>query len=65
MATKTPIKALFKGKESYKEELAEGKAIKSGKITPQQYARGEKMEDMKKAKSAPAKGKAPPFMKKK
>lgn len=63
MATKNPVKSLFKGKESYKEELAEGKAIKAGKITPQQYARGEKMEDMKKGK-APAKGK-PPFMKKK
>ena len=37
-------KKLFGGKESYKEELAEAKAIKSGKITPQQYARGEKSE---------------------
>jgi hypothetical protein len=35
---------LFKGKETYKEELAEGKAIKSGKITPQQYAKGEESE---------------------
>lgn len=64
MATKN----LFKGKETYKEELAEGKAIKSGKITPQQYARGEKSEDaMKKMKSgkAPAKGKMPAFMMKK
>lgn len=64
MAMKPAVKALFKGKETYKEELAEGKALKSGKITPQQYARGEKMEDMKKGKAAPAKGK-PPFMKKK
>lgn len=40
MATKN----LFKGKETYKEELAEAKAIKSGKITPQQYAKGEKSE---------------------
>lgn len=40
MATKN----LFKGKETYKEELAEGKALKSGKITPQQYARGEEKE---------------------
>lgn len=48
MASST-IGKLFKGKDSYKEELAEGKAIKSGKITPQQYARGEKMEDAKKA----------------
>ena len=65
MATKN----LFKGKETYNEELAEGKAIKSGKITPQQYARGEKSEDamkgMKSGKAAPAKGKMPAFMMKK
>jgi hypothetical protein len=35
---------MFKGKESMKEELAEAKAIKSGKITPMQYAKGEKSE---------------------
>jgi len=35
---------LFAGKETYKEELAEGKAIKSGKITPEQYAKGEEKE---------------------
>ena len=35
---------LFAGKETYKEELAEGKAIKSGKITPEQYAKGEGKE---------------------
>ena len=40
MATKN----LFKGKETYKEELAEAKAIKSGKITPKQYAKGEQSE---------------------
>lgn len=38
---------LFKGKDDYKEELKEAKAIKSGKITPQQYAKGEKMEEPK------------------
>ena len=38
------LKNLFKGKESYGEELKEAKAIKSGKITPQEYAKGEKME---------------------
>ena len=43
MATKE-MKKLFKGKESYAEELKEAKAIKSGKITPQEYAKGEKME---------------------
>jgi len=38
------LKKLFKGKETYKEELKEGKAIKSGKISPKQYAEGEGME---------------------
>ena len=38
------LKKLFKGKETYKEELKEGKAIKAGKITPEQYAKGEEME---------------------
>jgi len=42
------MKKLFKGKESMKEELAEAKAIKSGKITPMEYAKGEKMEGHKK-----------------
>lgn len=41
-------KSLFKGKESMGEELKEAKAIKSGKITPMQYAKGEKSEPMKK-----------------
>jgi hypothetical protein len=45
------LKKLFKGKDTYKEELKEGKAIKSGKLTPQQYAKGERMEDSKKMKS--------------
>jgi hypothetical protein len=45
------LKKLFKGKETYSEELKEGKAIKSGKLTPQQYAKGERMEDKKKMKS--------------
>lgn len=42
------MKKLFKGRESYSEELKEARAIKAGKITPEQYARGEKMEDAKK-----------------
>jgi hypothetical protein len=46
MATKGM--GLFKGKETYGEELKEAKAIKSGKLTPQQYAKGEKSEDMMK-----------------
>ena len=36
--------SLFKGKETYGEELKEARAIKSGKITPEEYAKGEKME---------------------
>ena len=44
-------KNLFKGKESMKEELAEAKAIKSGKITPMQYAKGEKSEKVHKMNS--------------
>ena len=42
------FKSLFKGKETYGEELKEAKAIKSGKISPQQYAKGEDMEKTKK-----------------
>lgn len=45
---KDKLKSMFKGKETYAEELKEAKAIKSGKITPQEYARGEKMEGHKK-----------------
>ena len=51
------LKKLFKGKETYKEELKEGKAIKSGKISPEQYAKGEEMEKkMKKGGKCYAKG---------
>jgi hypothetical protein len=46
-------KKMFGGKESMKEELAEAKAIKSGKISPMQYAKGEKSEPaMKKGGAA-------------
>lgn len=38
-------KKLFGGKESYAEELKEAKAIKSGRITPQEYAREERKEE--------------------
>lgn len=41
---KSNLKSLFKGKESYGEELKEAKAIKSGKISPQEYAKGEESE---------------------
>ena len=37
-------KKLFGGKETFKEELNEAKAIKSGKISPFQYAKGEEGE---------------------
>ena len=38
------LKKLFKGKDTHAEELKEARAIKSGKITPEEYAKGEKME---------------------
>ena len=38
---------LFKGKETYGEELKEAKAVKSGKITPAEYAKGEGKEEAK------------------
>ena len=38
---------LFKGKETFGEELKEAKAIKSGKISPREYAMGEKSEGKK------------------
>lgn len=37
-------KQLFGGKESYSEEMKEAKAVKSGRISPAQYARGEEAE---------------------
>lgn len=52
-------KPLFGGKESYSEELREAKAIKSGKISPQQYAKGEKSEESKMAKKKFADGGMP------
>lgn len=50
-AKKVDLKKLFKGKDTKGEELKEAKAIKSGKITPMQYAKGEKSEPMKKMKA--------------
>ena len=38
------MKKLFTGKESRKEEMAEAKAIKSGRVTPAQYASREAKE---------------------
>lgn len=55
---RTNLKALFKGKDKPKEELAEANALKPGRITPAQYAKGETMEDaMKKKPTAFAKKK--------
>ena len=39
--------ALFKGKESFGEELKEAKALKSGKISKKQFVKGEKSEGHK------------------
>lgn len=41
---KVASKKLFGGKETFKEELKEAQAIKSGKISPMQYAKGEESE---------------------
>lgn len=46
---KRDLKKLFRGKDTVGEELKEAKAIKSGKITPMQYAKGEKMEKPEKS----------------
>ena len=58
------MKNMFKGKESYGEEMKEAKAIKSGKITPKQYAMGEKSEMKMKKGGMPMKDGKPSFMKK-
>ena len=47
---KNPM-SLFKGKDNYAEEIKEARAIKSGRISPEDYAKGEKKEEsMKGAK---------------
>lgn len=48
--------ALFKGKETKAEEMKEAKAVKSGKLSPAQYAKGEAKEGH--GKGAFSKGKA-------
>jgi len=40
----TMVSKLFKGKETPAEEKKEAKALKSGRISPKQYAAGEKSE---------------------
>ena len=44
---KAKLNKLFKGKDTYGEEVKEARAIKSGKITPEEYAKGERMEKAK------------------
>lgn len=56
MATKKMTTKMFKGKETPAEERKEAKALKSGKISVAQYAKGEKSEGH--GKGAKAKGKA-------
>ena len=51
MATKPALKSLFKGKDTPAEEKKEARAVKSGKVSPAQYARGEKSEGEKDKKS--------------
>lgn len=43
------LASLFKGKQDKKEEMKEAKAIKAGKISPKEYAKGEKKEGDKKS----------------
>jgi len=57
MATKSN---LFKGKESYSEELKEAKAIKSGKVSPQRSAKEEVAENSKFAKGGMPPVRLPP-----
>jgi hypothetical protein len=45
------VKKLFKGKETFGEEMKEAKAVKSGKISPKMFAKGEKMEGHKEEKN--------------
>jgi hypothetical protein len=40
---------LFAGKQSKSEEMKEAKAVKTGKISPREYIKGEKMEGDKKS----------------
>lgn len=38
----------FKGRDDFKEEIKEARAVKAGKVTPKQYVKGEKSEGDKK-----------------
>ena len=52
------LKKLFKGKETMAEEMKEAKALKSGKISLKEYAKGEKMEGVHKRCGGSVKKKA-------
>lgn len=41
------LKKLFTGKDTMAEEKKEAQAVKTGKITPRDYVRGEKAEEKK------------------
>lgn len=46
----------FTGKDTKAEEMAEAKAVRSGKVTPKQYAKKEQVEEKKEGeKKVPAK----------
>lgn len=49
------LSKLFTGKDTKSEEMKEARAVKAGKVTPAQYARGEKAEEKKEGEKAPAK----------
>lgn len=50
MATKP-----FKGKDTRAEEMAEGRAVRAGKVSPAEYARRERKEGHKDARHTPGK----------
>jgi hypothetical protein len=49
---KSKIPSFFKGKETPAEEKKEARAVKSGKISPAMYAKGEKSEGERDSKGA-------------
>lgn len=53
MATK--LSKLFTGKDTQAEEKKEARAVRGGKISPAQYARGEKAEEKKEGEKASSK----------
>lgn len=55
MATKPKLASLFTGKDTAAEEKREARAVKSGKVSPAQYARAEKAEEKKEGEKPMAK----------